>query len=77
MIRQSIAAVVVAAALLVTSVASAEVLYRGKVYRITADTIITDRHMPCTYGRWTFDTLPNGVAVISRTKTCTQAGVTR
>jgi len=63
------ASIIMAVALLSTT-ASAEVLYRGKVVRWTADRIIDEQHMPCVYGPWQSETLPNGSTVLTRSKVC-------
>ncbi len=68
--RASIGAVIATAALLLASMAHAEVLYRGKVVRWTADRIIDEQHLPCVYGPWQSETLPNGSTVLTRSKVC-------
>lgn len=65
--KRSIATIV----LLLASSANAEVLYRGKVYQVTADRIIADRQLQCTYGEWQSETTSNGSTVITRSKVCT------
>lgn len=57
--------------LLLAGSANAEVLYRGKVYQVTADRIIADRQLQCTYGEWQSETLSNGSTVLTRSKVCT------
>lgn len=59
--------------LLVTSAASADVLYRGKVYKVTADRLIADRQLSCNYGPWVVSYQPDGALVLTRAKTCTEA----
>lgn len=57
--------------LLLAGSAHAEVLYRGKVYQVTADRIIADRQLQCTYGEWQSETTSNGSTVLTRSKVCT------
>jgi hypothetical protein len=47
------------------------VLVNGKPYETTADRIIAERQLQCTYGEWRSETLPNGSTVIIRDKVCT------
>lgn len=68
--KQSLKAVVTAAALLLAGSARAEVLYQGKVYQTTADRIIKRDLLVCAYGDWTFQTLPNGSTAVIRGKYC-------
>lgn len=75
--NRSLQAVIAAVALLLTGAAHAEVLYKGKVVRWTADRIIDEQHLPCVYGKWESETLPNGSTVLTRSKVCTREGVTR
>jgi hypothetical protein len=49
----------------------ADVLVDGKVYPVTADRIIVERQLQCTYGQWRSETLPNGSTIIIRDKVCT------
>ena len=62
--------ILIAAIALLASNASAETLYRGKVYKITADRIIIRERMACTYEPWRFQTLDNGTTALIRAKTC-------
>jgi hypothetical protein len=65
------ASIIIAAILLFAGSAKAEVYYRGKVYQITADRIIAERQLQCSYGPWRSQTEPNGTTVIIRDKVCT------
>ncbi len=65
-----IAVAIAAAAILASALAHADVLHNGKVYRTTADRIISDQQLACSYGPWQQVTLPNGATIISRQKTC-------
>jgi len=67
----SIKAVVAAAAMLGSGWAHAAALVNGKVYPVTADRIIAERQLQCTYGQWRSETLPNGSTIIIRDKVCT------
>lgn len=50
--------------------AHAETLHRGKVYKTTADRIIADRQLVCSYAKPRFEALPDGRMVIINGKTC-------
>lgn len=65
------ARIIIAIALL-SSVASAETLHRGKVYKTTADRIIADRQLVCSYGKTRFEATPDGRTVIIMGKVCTE-----
>lgn len=52
--------------------AHAETLHRGKVYKTTADRIIADRQLVCSYGKTRFEALPDGRTVIIMGKVCTE-----
>lgn len=68
--RRSLATIIATAAILLSGLAHADTIYQVKVYRTTADKLITDRRLTCTYGQWSSTTLPNGSTVLSRSKVC-------
>jgi hypothetical protein len=72
--HSSLKAAIAATAILLSGAAHAEVLFRGKVYQTTADRLIAERQLQCTYGEWSLETLPNGSTVLTRSKVCTQPG---
>jgi hypothetical protein len=61
---------IIIAALLLAGSARADVYYQGKVYKTTADRIITDRQLACSYGPWRLETR-DGTTIIIRDKVCT------
>ncbi len=63
---------IVIALLLLSTTASAETLYNGKVYQVTADRLIAERQLACSYGQWRFETSDDGRTVIIRDKVCTR-----
>ncbi len=64
--------IMAAATLLLGATAKAEVLYRGKVYQVTADRLIAERQLACSYGSWRFETSEEGKTIIIRDKVCTR-----
>ncbi len=50
--------------------AHADVLVKGKVYKTTADKIIADRQLVCSYAKPRFEALPDGRTVIINGKVC-------
>lgn len=68
---------IVLAAVLLSSVASAETLHRGKVYKTTADRIIADRQLVCQYGKTRFEATPDGRTVVIMGKVCTEVSAKR
>ena len=60
------------AGLLLGATARAEVLHNGKVYQVTADRLIVERQLACSYGQWRFETSDDGRTVIIRDKVCTR-----
>lgn len=54
--------------------AHAETLHKGKVHKTTADKIIADRQLVCTYakGSTRVEHLPDGRLVIFNGKVCTE-----
>lgn len=63
---------IIIAVALVSSVASAETLHRGKVHQTTADRIIADRQLVCSYGKPRFEALPDGRTVVVMGKVCVE-----
>ena len=63
---------IILAIALVSSVANAEVLHKGKVVQTTADRIIAERQLVCSYGKTRFEALPDGRTVIIMGKVCTE-----
>lgn len=61
---------IILAAALLSSVASAETLHKGKVHQTTADRIIAERQLVCSYAKPRFEALPDGRMVIINGKTC-------
>lgn len=63
---------IILAVCLLASVASAETLYRGKVYKTTADRIIAERQLVCTYSKGSarVEHLPDGRLVVINGKVC-------
>jgi hypothetical protein len=61
-------------ALVLTSagVASAETLHRGKVHQTTADRIVAERQLVCSYGKPRFEALPDGRTVVVMGKVCVE-----
>lgn len=57
---------------LLSSVASAETLVNGKVYKTTADKIVAERQLVCTYGKTRFESDPKGRTVVIMGKVCTE-----
>lgn len=68
--RHSIRAAFVAASLLASGLAHAEVIVDGKVRQVTADKLIKRDNLPCAYGDWRLETLPDGSLVLTRGKRC-------
>jgi len=66
--------IIIIVALLVAPVVRAEVLYRGKVYRITADHIIERERMFCVRGATRLEALPDGSLAIITSKVCVREG---
>ena len=52
--------------------AGADVLVNGKVHRTTADKIVADRQLVCSYGKTRFEALPDGRTVVVMGKVCTE-----
>lgn len=52
--------------------AYAETLHNGKVYRTTADRIIAERQLVCSYGKPRFEALPDGRTVVVMGKVCVE-----
>lgn len=50
--------------------ASAETLHKGKVVQTTADRIIAERQLVCSYAKPRFEALPDGRMVIINGKVC-------
>lgn len=50
----------------------AALAFRGKVYKTTADRIIADRQLVCSYAKPRFEALPDGRMVIINGKVCTE-----
>lgn len=73
--KRTIATAIAAAAYLLSTMVHAETLHQGKVYRTTADRIIVEQRLPCTYGRWESRTLPSGATVLTRHKVCSRSEV--
>lgn len=65
-----LSAVIIAATLAGT--ASAEVLHKGKVVQVTADRIIAERQLVCSYAKPRFEALPDGRTVIINGKVCVE-----
>ncbi len=63
---------IIIAIALVSSAASAETLHHGKVYRTTADRIVAERQLVCTYGKTRFESDPKGRTVVIMGKVCTE-----
>ncbi len=63
---------IIMAVLLLAATASAETLYKGKVYQVTADRLIAERQLACSYGQWRFETSEEGKTIIIRDKVCTR-----
>lgn len=65
---------IILAVALLSSVASAETLHRGKVYKTTADRIVAERQLVCTYakGSTRVESLPDGRTVVIMGKVCTE-----
>jgi len=59
---------------LVSSAASAETLHHGKVYKTTADRIVAERQLVCTYakGSTRVETDSKGRTVVIMGKVCTE-----
>ncbi len=57
---------------LMSSVASAEVLHKGKVHQTTADKVVAERQLVCSYGKTRFEALPDGRTVVIMGKVCTE-----
>lgn len=68
--RRTLATVIATGAILLSGLAHAEVYYQGRVYQTTADRIIADQRLTCTYGPWSFTTTSDGVTVLTRAKVC-------
>jgi len=72
--HRPILAAIAAAALLACGLAKAETLTCDrktcKVHQVTADRIIAERQLACTYGKPRFVTAPNGVTVRFNPKVC-------
>jgi len=54
------------------SSAHAETLHRGKVHKTTADRIIAERQLVCSYAKPRFEALPGGRMVVIMGKVCTE-----
>jgi hypothetical protein len=65
-----LSAVIIAATL--AGSASAEVLHKGKVVQTTADRIVAERQLVCTYGKSRFEALPDGRTVVIMGKVCVE-----
>lgn len=63
---------IILAAVLVSSFASAETLRKGKVHQTTADRIIAERQLVCSYGKPRFEALPDGRTVVVMGKVCVE-----
>lgn len=63
---------IILAVALLSSVASAETLHRGKVHQTTADRIIAERQLVCSYAKPRFESTPDGRTVIIMGKVCTE-----
>lgn len=63
---------IIIAAVLVSSVASAETLHKGRVHQTTADRIIAERQLVCSYGKPRFEALPDGRTVVVMGKVCVE-----
>ncbi len=63
---------VVLAAVTFSGVASAETLVNGKVVQTTADKIVAERQLVCTYGKTRFESDPQGRTVVIVGKVCTE-----
>lgn len=50
----------------------ADVLVNGKVYKTTADKIVAERQLVCSYAKPRFEALPDGRMVIINAKVCTE-----
>ncbi len=50
--------------------ARADVLVNGKVHKTTADKIVAERQLVCSYAKPRFEALPDGRMVIINGKTC-------
>lgn len=61
-----------AVAFLLAVNAHAEVLHNGKVHQTTADKVIAERQLVCTYGKTRFEDLPDGRTVIVMGKVCVE-----
>lgn len=68
--KQVITTAIAGAAFLLAGMVHGETLYRGKVYQTTADRLIVERKLTCSYGPWSIETTADGVTVLSRKKVC-------
>lgn len=68
--RRTLATVIATGAILLSGLAHAEVYHQGRVYQTTADRIIVDQRLKCTYGPWSFEQAPNGATILTRAKVC-------
>ena len=70
----AIALLLVLASMLLSRPARAETLHKGKVYKTTADRIIAERQLVCTYSRGAarVEHLPDGRLVVINGKVCTE-----
>lgn len=71
-LRWALTVVSVLALVVVSSPASAETLVNGKVVKTTADKIIAERQLVCTYGKTRFESDPKGRTVVILGKVCTE-----
>lgn len=65
---------VVLAAVTLAGTAGAETLHKGKVHKTTADRIVAERQLVCSYskGSTRVESLPDGRTVIVMGKVCTE-----
>jgi len=68
--KSTIATAVAGLAFLLCGMVNAETLHHGKVYQTTADRIIIERRLVCSYGQWQSSTLASGATVLTRSKVC-------
>lgn len=68
----AIALLLVLASMLLARPARAEILHKGKVVQTTADRIVAERQLVCSYAKPRFEALPDGRTVIINGKVCTE-----
>ncbi len=68
----AIVALLVWFATFLASNARADVLVNGKVHQTTADKVIAQRQLVCSYGKTRFEATPDGRTVVIMGKVCTE-----